>query len=101
MVDYNQSLTVPEAIRRIDYLEDFDLEWVEEPVPAEDFSGHATVRAAVAIPIQTGENWWFAHDTAEGVGRSRKEDRRPRLIFGALTGSDPPPPTSPPASAKR
>ena len=34
MVDYNQSLTVPEAKRRIGRLAEFDLQWVEEPVPA-------------------------------------------------------------------
>ena len=64
MVDYNQSLTAPEALRRIRALARFDLEWVEEPVPAEDLAGHARVRAASPVPIQTGENWWFGHDMA-------------------------------------
>jgi mandelate racemase len=67
MVDYNQSLTVPEAVRRIRRLADFDLHWVEEPVPAEDLTGHAEVRAASPAPIQTGENWWFPQDMARAV----------------------------------
>ena len=46
MVDYNQSLTVTEAVRRINRLAEYDLHWVEEPVPAEDIRGHAEVRAA-------------------------------------------------------
>jgi len=59
MVDFNQSLTVPEAVRRIRAIEAFDIAWVEEPVRAEDLAGHAAVRAAVHAPIQTGENWWL------------------------------------------
>lgn len=67
MVDYNQSLTVPEAIRRIDRLAKYDLQWIEEPVPAEDLAGHATVRASSQVGIQTGENWWFPEDAARAI----------------------------------
>ena len=67
MVDYNQSLDVPEAIRRIRYLSEFDLHWVEEPVLAEDFFGHNRVRDASNVAIQTGENWWFPEDAARAV----------------------------------
>ncbi|MHA1566925.1 MAG: enolase C-terminal domain-like protein [Alphaproteobacteria bacterium] len=67
MVDYNQSLSVPEAVRRIRYLADYDLLWVEEPVLAEDLSGHATVRANSTVSIQTGENWWFPEDAARAI----------------------------------
>ncbi len=67
MVDYNQSLDPVEACRRILRLTEFDLHWVEEPVKAEDLRGHAQVRAAVSIPIQTGENWWFPRDMAKAI----------------------------------
>ena len=67
MVDYNQCLTVPEATRRINRLAEYDLQWVEEPVPAEDLAGHAKVRASCNVAIQTGENWWFPDDTARAV----------------------------------
>jgi mandelate racemase len=43
MVDFNQSLDVPEAVHRIQRPSDFDLHWVEEPVKAEDLAGHARV----------------------------------------------------------
>ena len=59
MVDYNQSLDPAEACRRVERLEEFDLCWVEEPVKAEDLGGHARVRAAASIPIQTGKNRGF------------------------------------------
>jgi len=67
MVDYNQSLDPVEARRRIARLADFDLHWVEEPVKAEDLSGHALVRATSPVPIQTGENWWFPRDVAKAI----------------------------------
>ena len=70
MVDYNQSLDPPEARRRIAALARYELAWVEEPVAAEDLRGHARVRAASPVPIQTGENWWFPRGMAEaGIGR--------------------------------
>src|SRR5258707_11719895 len=45
MVDYNQSLTVPEAIGRVQLLEEEALIWVEEPTRADDFAGHARIAA--------------------------------------------------------
>ena len=67
MVDYNQSLDPVEACRRIAQLLEFDLCWVEEPVKAEDLAGHARVRAAASVPVQTGENWWFPRDMAKAL----------------------------------
>lgn len=67
MVDYNQALSAPDAIRRIDRIAEYDVAWVEEPVIAEDFAGAAAVRAAAAAPIQLGENWWFAEDAARAI----------------------------------
>jgi mandelate racemase len=58
MVDYNQSLSVDEAIRRGQALELFDLMWIEEPVGAADLEGHAAVASALRICLQSGENWW-------------------------------------------
>lgn len=68
MVDYNQSLSAPEARRRIAILsERHQLDWVEEPVGAEDFSGHRTVRMHSSVPIQSGENWWMPDDAARAT----------------------------------
>ncbi len=87
MVDYNQSLTAPEALRRIRALARFDLEWVEEPVPAEDLAGHARVRAASPVPIQTGENWWFGHDMAHALAAGACDLCMPDIMkVGGVTG---------------
>ena len=41
MVDYNQSLSVAEAIDRVRVLDEEHLYWIEEPTRADDFEGHA------------------------------------------------------------
>ena len=87
MIDYNQSLTAPEALRRIRALARFDLEWVEEPVPAEDLAGHARVRAGSPAPIQTGENWWFGYDVAHALAAGACDFCMPDLMkIGGVTG---------------
>lgn len=58
MVDYNQSLAVPEAIRRGRALDGEGLTWIEEPTLQDDYVGHARIAAEVATPIQIGENWY-------------------------------------------
>jgi mandelate racemase len=60
MVDYNQSLSVPEAIGRVQLLEEEALVWVEEPTRADDFAGHARIATECRTPIQIGENLWGA-----------------------------------------
>jgi mandelate racemase len=67
MVDYNQSLSVPEAQRRLRILDAEGLAWVEEPTLADDYSGHARIAATAATPIQVGENWWGPHEMAKSV----------------------------------
>lgn len=67
MVDFNQSLTVTEALYRIAAISEYDIHWVEEPVPAEDLQGHAVIREKSNVPIQTGENWWFPEGMALSI----------------------------------
>ena len=87
MVDYNQSLSPPEAISRIRRLEQFDLSWVEEPVPAEDLQGHAKVRAAVKVNIQTGENWWFPRGAEQALSAGACDLMMPDLMkIGGISG---------------
>ena len=87
MVDYNQSLSVPEATRRLRRLADFDILWAEEPVPAEDLAGHAAVRQAGELPVQTGENWWFPEDAARAIAMKASDFVMLDLMkIGGVTG---------------
>lgn len=55
MADANQGLTEAQAIRLGRGLEEFDLTWFEEPLPAWDLDGLARVAAALDTPIASGE----------------------------------------------
>lgn len=56
-VDYNQALTVAEAIRRGRALESEGIAWLEEPIRHDDYVGNAAVAKALTVPVQIGENF--------------------------------------------
>ncbi len=49
---------VSTAIQRFRDLEPYRLRWIEQPLLPSDLEGHARLRAAVAVPIGTGEDEW-------------------------------------------
>lgn len=55
LTDANQGLSVKQAIRLGRELERLDIVWIEEPVPYNDLSGHAEVRAALDVDVAGGE----------------------------------------------
>jgi len=55
MVDANQQWDRPTAQRVCRRLEEYDLTWIEEPLDAHDFEGHAALAASIDTPIATGE----------------------------------------------
>ncbi len=55
MVDANQQWDRPAAMRMCRAFEPFNLVWIEEPLDAYDFEGHAALVDAVDAPIATGE----------------------------------------------
>ncbi len=57
MCDYNQALTVTDAIRRCRMLDDEGLLWIEEPVRHDDYAGCARIATEIRTPIQIGENF--------------------------------------------
>lgn len=54
--DLNQGRGPTQAIKLGRALEPFDLMWFEEPVATYDLQGHARVRAALDMPIASGES---------------------------------------------
>jgi L-alanine-DL-glutamate epimerase-like enolase superfamily enzyme len=55
-IDANMNWSVPAAIKWIKALEQFDLQFTEQPVPDFDLEGMATVRRAVSSPIAADES---------------------------------------------
>ena len=56
MTDANQRFTVDEAIRRARCLTPIDIAWLEEPLTADDISGHARLSQSTTLPIAVGES---------------------------------------------
>ena len=55
MVDANQQWDRPTAMRMCKAMEEFNLIWIEEPLDAYDYEGHAELTREIATPIATGE----------------------------------------------
>jgi L-alanine-DL-glutamate epimerase-like enolase superfamily enzyme len=53
--DGNQQWSAKSAIRWARAMDDLQLAWLEEPVPAADLAAHAQVRQAIAMDLATGE----------------------------------------------
>jgi mandelate racemase len=66
-VDFNQALTVREAIARAPWLDGEGAAWVEEPVRHDDVAGCAAVAKVLSAPVQIGENFSYPPDMARAI----------------------------------
>jgi mandelate racemase len=57
MVDYNQALTVDEALARGRVLDAENIYWLEEPIRHDDYFGAGKLARELTTPIQLGENF--------------------------------------------
>jgi mandelate racemase len=57
MVDYNQALTVEEALVRGRTLDTENIYWLEEPIRHDDYVAAAKLARELKVPIQIGENF--------------------------------------------
>jgi len=60
MTDCNQRFTVDEAIRRARCLTPIDIAWIEEPLTADDLTGHVRLSQSTTIPVAVGESLYSA-----------------------------------------
>ena len=68
MCDFNQGLTVSEALLRGKMLDDEGgLTWIEEPTRAEDYRGNAQISAALRTPVSIGENFMGPEQMADAL----------------------------------
>jgi len=58
MVDFNQGLTLGDALRRCHALDDEGLYWFEEPTTYNNLEGYARLTRELKTPVQLGENFW-------------------------------------------
>lgn len=62
MVDANNGWMLPEASVRIEAMSPFGLVWVEEPLHADDVSGHEALQRGTSTPIAAGETLFSVAD---------------------------------------
>lgn len=87
MTDYNQSLSVDEAIIRGRALDAEDITWIEEPIAHDDHIGCAYVAKEVKTPIQIGENFRNLHDMRNAIHSRAADYVMPDLQrIGGVTG---------------
>jgi mandelate racemase len=87
MVDYNQALTVAEAIRRGRALDGEGVYWIEEPVRHDDYAGCAELKRAIATPVQIGENFSLDYDMKRAIDAQACTYVMPDLErIGGVTG---------------
>ena len=87
MCDFNQRLTVNEAIQRGRVLDDEGLYWIEEPVRHDDYEGYARIAAEVQTPIQTGENLVDTFEMADAIAARSLDFVMPDVQrIGGVTG---------------
>jgi L-alanine-DL-glutamate epimerase-like enolase superfamily enzyme len=69
MTDANQRFTVDEAIRRARCLTPLDIAWLEEPLPADDLSGHQRLSESTTLPVAIGESLYSPQHFREYLQR--------------------------------
>ena len=87
MVDFNQALSVDEALKRGRALDGEGVYWIEEPIRHDDYRGAATLARELVTPIQIGENFSEPHSMAEALEMQACDYAMPDLErIGGVTG---------------
>jgi len=87
MADFNQALSVSEAIHRGRLLDGEGLVWIEEPVRADDLAGCARVAAELKTPVQIGENFSGVYQMLEALNLHASDFVMPDLQrIGGVSG---------------
>jgi mandelate racemase len=87
MVDFNQGLTMAEALQRCHSIDDRGLAWIEEPVLYDNLDGHAQLAAELRTPIQIGENFYGPREMYKALQRKACDFVMPDFMrIGGVTG---------------
>lgn len=80
MMDANQGMDVPSAIKLISAVEDKGIFWFEEPIRNNDFEGYAIIRANTKISLAMGEREYSIVALRELVDRRALDLWQPDII---------------------
>ena len=85
-VDANQRWDVPAAERGVRALERFDLQWIEEPVRADDLAAYRHLRTKINVPLACGENIHTGYRFREFLAADAVDIVQPNVVrVGGLT----------------
>ena len=87
MVDYNQALSLAQALERGRALDREGVYWLEEPIRHDDYPGNATLVRELETPIQIGENFSESSAMAAALAAGAADYVMPDLErIGGVTG---------------
>ena len=87
MVDYNQALSVEEALIRGRALDREDIYWLEEPIRHDDYPGAVRLSRELKTPLQIGENFSLPFGMAAALEQAKPNYVMPDLErIGGVTG---------------
>jgi len=87
MIDYNQVLSVDEALARGRALDAENIYWLEEPIRHDDYAGAARLARELKAPIQIGENFSLPAGMATALEQAKPDYVMPDLErIGGVTG---------------
>jgi len=87
VADYNQGLTLHEALERCRALDGEGLTWIEEPLRYDDLDGHARVARDIATPVMLGENFYGPRAMHDAIRAQACDLVMPDLMrIGGVTG---------------
>ncbi|MDP6707623.1 MAG: mandelate racemase/muconate lactonizing enzyme family protein [Alphaproteobacteria bacterium] len=85
MIDVNMGWTADQAIQVGRKFEDYDLYWLEEPVPAEDFHGYFRIAEALDLRIVGGESLFTRYELRPFFENPKIPILQPDPMRGGLT----------------
>lgn len=67
MVDFNQGLSLADALVRCHAIDGHGLSWIEEPIQYDDFDGYKQLADELKTPLQIGENFYGPRDMHRAI----------------------------------
>ncbi|MGX5717455.1 mandelate racemase/muconate lactonizing enzyme family protein [Arthrobacter sp. MAHUQ-56] len=86
MIDANQRWDLPTTFRALDVLSEFGLEWLEEPLRADDLWAYRRLRKHSPVPIALGENLHTIYRFRDFIEAEAVDIIQPNIIrVGGIT----------------
>lgn len=87
MVDFNQGMSLGDAMHRCRALDDQGLFWLEEPIAYGNLAGHAQLARDLRTPVQIGENFYGPRALHQALAMAACDYVMPDLMrIGGVTG---------------